>query len=334
MRVLFLGMPGSPFSYIVLERLLAAGVTVVAALLAGQRFRPLLTGLPPQSVDAAPAAARFELPLLNPQRPPDRRAGMHRSEDPRNAVPPQRLHTRRPADPLHLAWQAGIPTYECGDIGRPDVTGWLSEMSPDVACVACWPRIIPTTALGTARRGFLNLHPSLLPAYRGPHPLFWQFRAGETRTGVTLHWIDAGIDTGDIAAQRRIHFPDGIRAAAADAQCAAAGGDLLAETLTALAHGQAERRRQPPGSYFPAPTPDDFALDSNWPARRAFNFMRATAEYGVPFRLEVDGAAQWLRDALAWQTGEPSASPVDGGVRLRFRDGALWAQECPALPEP
>ena len=328
MRALFLGM-SSPFSHIVLEKLLSADLRVVAVLLSGQRFRPLAMGITPDSENVAPTLAEFELPLLNPKLPLGTPENIYGGDTEDNTNAPQPGHEHSQADPLRLAWQAGIPVYECGDVGHPEVVDRLAEMALDVACVACWHRVIPQSALDIPQHGFLNVHPSLLPAYRGPQPLFWQFRAGETCTGVTVHWMDTGMDTGDIAAQRKIRFADGIRAAEAEARCASAGGDLLAETLIALAHGKTERKPQHGGSYFPAPTPDDFALDTNWPVRRAFNFVCASAAHGIPFRVNVDGAELWLRDALAWQVGEPSASPFDGGVCVRFGDGTLWAEACP-----
>ena len=326
LRALFLGMSG-PFSHIVLQKLLAAEVKVVTVLLAGQQFRPLRTGLPPGSSDAAQTASEFELPVLNPHISFGPRDRLHRGNEQNNTVSPLLHSDSGAAGPLHLAQEAGIPAYECGDIGRPDVLSRLADLSLDVACVACWHRIIPPSALGIPRYGFLNVHPSLLPAYRGPHPLFWQFQAGETETGVTVHLMDAGMDTGDITGQRRVQLPDGIQITEAEALCASVGGELLAETLAGLGHGKSERQPQTHGSYFPSPTLDDFALDTNWDVRRAFNFMRATAEYGVPFRLEIEGAVHWLRDALAWQEGEASESAGDSGVCIRFRDGAMWAEE-------
>ena len=202
-------------------------------------------------------------------------------------------------------------------------------MSLDVVCVACWNRIIPSRVLGIPRLGFLNVHPSLLPSYRGPYPLFWQFRAGEVSTGVTVHWMDAGLDTGDIGGQRKLHFADGIGGAEAEALCASSGGDLLAELLAKLKRGQATRRPQPAGgSYFPAPSAEDFALDARWHPRQAFNFMRGTAEWGVPFRLETNGSVQWLSDALEWREEEPLERPAKGRVWAHFRGGALLATEC------
>ena len=329
MRALFMGMPG-PYSDIVLEGLFAAGVTVAAVLLSGQQFRRLRPAIAPSEGIRPREGESLDLPLLNSP------VSVAPSAKEKSATGGQSTAAESmggvdhfPASALNLAFREGIPTYECGDIGQPYAANWLTEMSLDVVCVACWNRIIPSRVLGIPRLGFLNVHPSLLPSYRGPYPLFWQFRAGETSTGVTVHWMDAGLDTGDIGGQRKLHFADGIGGAEAEALCASSGGDLLAELLAKLKRGEATRRPQPAGgSYFPAPSAEDFALDARWHPRQAFNFMRGTAEWGVPFRLETHGSVQWLSDALEWREEAPLERPAKGRVWAHFRGGALLATEC------
>lgn len=328
MRVLFLGM-SAPFSQIVLDRLLSAGVNVAAILLAGTRFRSLTQGQGLWSAHTAPGDEKTELPIVNPRVPQfvgnqvlgGHIAGNVASTKPTSAVSPAAASRLSTSEPIEI--------YECGDINHSDVTGFMDALSFDIACVACWHRKIPAEVLGIPSFGFLNVHPSLLPAYRGPQPLFWQFRAGETRTGVTVHWMDAGLDTGDIAARKTVRFADGVRISEAEAMCASAGGRLLAETLHALEQGQLERRPQKGGSFFPTPSLDDFAVDAGWPVRRAFNFVRAAAGYGVPFHIEVGGKRLWFGDAVAWYDTGDSAPENEGCIGVHFRDGVLWARECP-----
>lgn len=331
MRVLFLGM-SAPFSQIVLDRLLSSGVNVAAILLAGTRFRSLnqVQGL--WSAHAAQGDAQAELPIVNPNirhGAGDQVFGGYLIDNIASTKPTPAVI---PVVATSLATEEKVEIYECGNIDHPDVVEFMDALSFDIACVACWHRKIPAGVLGIPSFGFLNVHPSLLPAYRGPQPLFWQFRAGETRTGVTVHWMDAGLDTGDIATQKAVRFADGIRLSEAEALCASAGGRLLAEALRALEQGQLERRPQKRGSFFPTPSLDDFAVDAGWPVRRAFNFVRAAAGYGVPFHIEAGGKRLWFADAVAWyHTGE-SATEIDGCIGVQFRDGVMWARECPGPP--
>jgi len=293
MRVLFLGM-GGQFTRIVLGRLLAAGVDVCGLLLSGPELGPLLP--------APPVADTFGLPLLD------------------NFVK---------SNALHLAWQAGIPVYESGRLSAPSLTELIRTLAPDVACVACFDRIIPARLLALPRHGFLNVHPSRLPHFRGPEPLFWQFRAGVNPVGVTVHWMDAGLDTGDIAAQAPVPLPDGISGGEADALCAETGGDLLAAVVGQLAAGQAKRHPQPVGgSYQTSPTADDFTLDTGWDVRRAFNFMQGSAEWGAVYSVQTDGRECRLTEALAWKPGAIAASGESSGgiARIGFVDGVLVAR--------
>ncbi len=328
MRTLFMGMPGQ-FSHIVLDRLLAHSINVAAVLLTGPRNVPLRAVSPPIGDSFLPQEGELDLPLLNPvlAATPTAREEIRlnrgsMTSDSAFEAP------KVSASPLALAVGEGIPAFECGQVAHLMTTGWLKELALDVVCVACWNGIIPRLVLDIPRYGFMNVHPSLLPAYRGPFPLFWQFREGEAETGVTLHWMNAGLDMGDIAAQREIQFEDGIRGAEAEALCARSGGDLLAEVLGRLSRGDVVRRPQPSGgTYFPAPTLGDFTLESSWHPRRAFNFMRATAEWGTPFSLEAEGVKYQLRDAVKWQDEISQEPPDDGKVWTSFQGGSLLAEE-------
>ena len=149
---------------------------------------------------------------------------------------------------------------------------------------------------------------------------------GETTTGVTVHWMDDCLDTGDIAGQREIQFEDGVRGAEAEAQSAKSGGDLLAETLGRLSRDEAIRQPQPSGgTYYPAPSQDDFTLEASWHPRRAFNFMRATAEWGIPFSVESDGKFYRLSEAIEWQEDASDETPDCGKVWASFRGGSVLA---------
>ena len=330
MRTLFMGMSGN-FSHIVLERLLARGINVVAVLLTGPKNVPLRAVFPAAGTASPAQGEEFELPLLNPAvtlattAPEERRVS--RSGGTGNSA----SHVASvSASPLALAANNGIPAYECGKVGHQETTGWLKELALDVVSVACWNSIIPAPVLEIPRYGFLNVHPSLLPAYRGPFPLFWQFRNGETATGVSVHWMDAGLDSGDIAGRREIRFRDGIRGASAEALCANAGGDLLAEILGRLSRGDAIRQPQPSGgTYYPPPSQDDFTLDASWHPRRAFNFMRATAEWGIPFSVESQGRLYRLSDALEWQEDASTVTLDCGKVWASFQGGSVLAEVWP-----
>lgn len=238
------------------------------------------------------------------------------------------LSLGEPADLLGLAWSRGLPVLAVGDLAHAGTVAALAAFAADVAVVACFTRRIPPAVLALPRFGFLNLHPSLLPAYRGPQPLFWQLRDGAA-TGTTVHYMDAGLDTGDVAAQTAVALPDGIGGPEAEQLLALSGLGLLRGVLDDLAAGIVQRRPQGAGgSYQPAPVDDDFALATDWPARRAFNFMRGTAEWGRPYRVVVNGRTEWLASADDWSAVELDRPSVRQGrnILVRFSPGILYAR--------
>jgi methionyl-tRNA formyltransferase len=299
LRVLFLGM-ASDTSSAVLDALLAGGVDICGVAMAVTGAQGSGDSQPIAQV--APDPGRSIVPLVNP------------------------FLTRNIA---HIAWEIGVPVYAISRPGAPEVVATLAQLRPDVACVACFPKRLPGSLLALPALGCLNMHPSLLPHHRGPEPLFWTFRNGERTAGVTIHFMDEGLDTGDIAAQAPIELPDGVSGAAAERKCAALGGQLMVETLERLRRGALERRSQPArGSYEPQPAAADWTISTIWPARRAFNFMRGTAEWGRPYAVEVDGEQLALDAPIAYDASATLGAPyVRTGdiVAIRFTPGVLHA---------
>jgi methionyl-tRNA formyltransferase len=295
LRVLFFGMLGAT-SATVLAALLDAGFDVCGVIVAAGRF------------------ARDQPEPIVPLAPP--------------LIP---LIGASPAPTIaEIAHARGIPAFELRRADASETLRVLAKLRPTVASVACFPLRIPPALLALPRYGFLNMHPALLPRHRGPEPLFWTFRAGERTAGVTIHYMDAQLDTGDIAMQAPVELPDGIGGAAAEQICASRGGELMVAALGALCDGALARRPQPPGgSYEGWPTADAWQISTDWPARRAYNFMRGTAEWGQPYRLTIGAEELRLSAALAYHTHATLDVPyTEAGdqVWIQFSPGVLRAR--------
>jgi methionyl-tRNA formyltransferase len=140
--------------------------------------------------------------------------------------------------------RTGIP-YFCFRKGSDDaLRAFILGRSPDAGAICSFARLIPTTVIELFPRGILNLHPSLLPNYRGPAPTFWEFWHSEPEGGVTIHFIDRGEDTGDIVAQARIQIPFGTDGDEHLGRCIETGTRLLNEALDALSAGTIQPRPQ------------------------------------------------------------------------------------------
>ncbi len=228
-----------------------------------------------------------------------------------------------------LAWKHLIPVYQVNRLAAAETRDLLSQLQADVACVACFPKRIPDTLLSVPRWGFLNMHPSLLPRYRGPHPLFWMLRHGDRHFGVTIHFMDEQLDTGDIAAQAEVNLPDGLSGEELDSALSQYGAELLLDVLDQLEKRCLTRRAQPPGgSYLPAPQDSDFLIETAWSAQRAFNFMRGTNEWQRLYPIEIAGRRFMLKQALFYSGGEVLDQPLrllGEQIDIQFSPGVLRA---------
>jgi methionyl-tRNA formyltransferase len=241
---------------------------------------------------------------------------------------PMRVLAADPPTAVEMAWEAGIPVLEVGWVDAAGLRA-LDALEPDVAAIACFPWLLPRPWRDRPPRGCVNLHPSLLPAYRGPAPLFWQFRAGEKRTGVSLHAVDGGADTGSVIAQQEVPFPDGIDTAAAEALTAQAGARLLADWL---ADGKTVGPLAAPAAAAafrnPAPTAAAHVVPTAWPVRRAFNFIRGARAWG-PFEVDTGQERIVVHEAVAMDEAASLGARhrVSGGdVLVQFLDGVLLAR--------
>ncbi len=286
-RVLFLGMQGN-FSLPPLKALLEQGIEVCAVVIPA----------PWNSNDDQIAIRRKEsvrmgrtsLPVLNSS-----------------------LHTTI----IQLAEAQHIPIWEVARFSDPVTIDTLQHYAPDMLCVACFSLYIPRVVLDIPPYGCLNLHPSRLPANRGPDPLFWTLREGKHQTGVTVHYMDEGMDTGDIVAQTLIDIPDGIRYTQLETQCAVQGGYLLAQAVWDIYRGKATSFPQDEANseYHSLPSYEDFVVRVNeWSARHVYNFVRGLATGEEPLPLIVDDKTIYVRDATSYShTFEADGSEKQGG---------------------
>ncbi len=228
-----------------------------------------------------------------------------------------------------LTRSAGVPIIEVADTRRPTTVAAIAEYHPDIIAVACFPWRLSPVLLAVPALGAVNVHPSLLPAGRGPDPLFWSFRRGERRTGVTIHLLNEDLDTGPVVAQEAIDLPEGIRLPELETRLMELGGDLLVEAIRRLHTSQirAVPQDNAQATDAPAPTAADFAVPTNLPARWAYRFVRGVAPLGGPLELLVlaTGTRYPLADALGYDASDIQSEPVrdegNGVLRVRFQPG-------------
>ena len=170
-----------------------------------------------------------------------------------------------------------IPITQPGKIKtNEEFRAQLAAIKPDAIIVVGYGRIIPQWMLDLPPLGAINLHASLLPKYRGAAPIQWAIANGETVTGNTVMRIDAGLDTGDILVQQELPIgPDDTSETLAP-RLAAAGAELLIETLRGLPAGTIHPRKQDGAKATLAPilNKEDGLLDFSRTAPEIYNRLR------------------------------------------------------------
>ena len=295
-RALFLGMQGS-FSLPSLRALLESDIEVCAVVIPG---------------DNGEGFSSDQLPLY-------RREPVH----PAHSTLPV-LNSSRESSIVQLAWQRKIPLWEVHRLSDPVTVSTLTAYQPDVICVACFSQRIPRAILKIAPLGCLNVHPSLLPANRGPVPLFWTFRLGCKQTGVTIHFMDEGMDSGDILAQEVIPVAEGMSYAQLELECARIGGNLLCHTVwklyarSAISFSQDENK----SSYHGFPGDEDFVVPvAEWDAAHVYNFICGVAEWSGPVTLNVGNEHITVQKAISYSLNNMCDIPSENYC---WRGEALW----------
>ena len=159
--------------------------------------------------------------------------------------------------------------------GNEGVMARIREINPDLIVVAAYGKLLPPELLQIPRLGCVNIHASLLPKFRGAAPIHRSIIVGEKITGVTLMYMDEGLDTGDMIASRSTQIGKKTTAELHD-ELSAMGADLLIETLPDIEKGTAGRTRQEDSkaTYAPMIQKHDELVDFNMPPEETERLIR------------------------------------------------------------
>ena len=152
--------------------------------------------------------------------------------------PQGRGRVRRSSPVKECALEKGLPLFQPSTLRNSTVLQEFSQLAPDLVVVAAYGRIIPSELLKVPSRGFLNVHPSLLPTYRGPSPVVTAILDGLKTTGVSLILLDEGLDSGPILVQRPAPIDPDNTVEALTVRLFQIGAELMGETLPLWVKGQ------------------------------------------------------------------------------------------------
>lgn len=218
-----------------------------------------------------------------------------------------------------LAMARGLPILQPASVKDPTLLAGLEAWAPDLGVVAAYGQIIPTALLALPRFGMINVHPSLLPKYRGAAPVHRAVIAGDTDTGVTIMRVTARLDSGAMFAQRILPIGPDETSDTLEETLSVAGAHLLVEVVDAIAAGTSheEPQDEPRATYAARLTKAEGLIDWSLSAQRIHDRVRGLHPWPHAYSY-VDG-----RRVIVWRTSpllEPAAAPP-GTVVHAGRDG-------------
>lgn len=261
-------------------------------------------------------------------------------EDGSSAIPavvvlprsPGSAGTGWPAPPFDR-WLAehGIAVVEVERLSGPDlatVLGTIRERHIALGVGACFPMKVPHAVRAALEHGALNIHPSLLPQLRGPEPVFHAYRNGLDETGVTIHLMDDGWDSGPILAQQTAAISDDLSAPTLEAELARIGGRLLRSAAARWTGGalRAVPQREAHATWAPVPRGEVRRIPESLTVARARRFIDATvASFGHLEARNMDTGQWWYVSGVASPEHPDTMSTFDTGpiVRMRCHDGVI-----------
>lgn len=182
-----------------------------------------------------------------------------------------------PTPVKEYAVTCGIPVYQPGSCRDEAVLAQLRDLEPDVIVVAAYGKLLPQALLDIPKKAIINVHSSLLPQYRGAAPINWAVLNGDGETGVTIQYMAAELDAGDILLAKKTAIDPQEDAAQLYSRLAELGGEAASEALSLLERGEAPRIPQvygPQYQYAAMLSREMSPLDWNKPAQALVNQVR------------------------------------------------------------
>jgi methionyl-tRNA formyltransferase len=204
----------------------------------------------------------------------------------------------------------GLAVFSPPRINTEEEIARLQELAPECIVVVAYGHILRPAILDIPSKGCINVHTSLLPAYRGAAPIQWAVAGGEKETGVTTMHMSEGMDEGDIILQRSTPISPDETAGSVHDRLADLGAELIVETLDRVEAGDAPRCPQDDGaaSYAPKLNKEDGHLDWALPADVLRNRVRGFNPWPCCYARLPDGKRLRVLEAAVW-TESDEAEP-------------------------
>ncbi|MEL7312075.1 MAG: methionyl-tRNA formyltransferase [Pseudomonadota bacterium] len=234
-----------------------------------------------------------------------------------------------------LALDEGLRVEQPKSLKSPDAVAALALDQLDLLIVAAYGLILPQSVLDAPRLGCVNIHASLLPRWRGAAPIVWAIAEGDSKTGVCLMQMEAGLDTGPVLAEQQTPIQSDETAADLHDRLAQLGGNLLVHELPDLLRGalQPVAQDHDAATYARKLTREDGLIDWNQPAVHVDRRIRAFNPYpGCVAELGGESVKVWksvVGPADRNELGEPGKvlGVNSDGIEIACRRGSVLVTE-------
>lgn len=227
-----------------------------------------------------------------------------------------------------FAEKHGIPLYQSTYLKTNEAISWVKKLNPDLLVLAFVTSFVPKEMIDCAPLGGINYHPSLLPQYRGGSAINWAVINGEKETGVTIHFINEGVDTGPILVQEKVAIdPDDTVKSIYFNKLYPLGIKMIGEAVTTIKNGLANPviQDESRASFQPVITPEDARIDWQRSVSELYNLIRGTNP--APGALtSIKGESCKLFDASSSKGSGTAGSVVsidNDSVAIAVHDGIL-----------
>jgi len=224
------------------------------------------------------------------------------------------------------ALELGLQVLQPLKIKDPEFIAALRELRPDLIVVVAFGRILPPEILDLPPLGCINVHGSLLPAYRGAAPIQRAILNGEKRTGITTMLMNAGLDTGDMLLKEEIDIPQDMTFGQLHDQLAVLGAKLLVDTVKLWKEKGITPQPQDDSkaTYAPMLTREDELIHWEKPAESIHNQIRGLSPWPGAYTIYA-GQPLKIRGSELWKSQEPAAEP---GTVTQLVKGRGFVVQC------
>jgi methionyl-tRNA formyltransferase len=182
---------------------------------------------------------------------------------------------------ISVARELGIQVEQPRKI-TSNIVNEIRNINPDLIISAYYRKIFPKELIDIPRLGIVNIHPSLLPFYRGPVPTAWAILNNESEFGITLHKVDAGIDTGDILFQSKHEIDPDESGYDLYLRAMQLGSDLFINNFNDIISNKVQPKKQPNGGSYYGKLSSRIIIDWRQPAQMIKNNVRVRAHPYIP----------------------------------------------------